>query len=115
LELSLRLVASKNGFYFNDIFLLKMEKQFLIDAAKRIAKSNDAAYGVIAEALEFLRIYAGERSSFFKQVNNLAGSLEYRKACAKQVMDSYIRFLENGLIEGMSIERRAKSTLCPTF
>lgn len=42
-----------------------MEKEELIKAAKIISESKIAAEGLLAKALKFLRIYAGEKSSFY--------------------------------------------------
>ncbi|MCW3491545.1 hypothetical protein [Dethiobacter alkaliphilus] len=46
-----------------------MDKEFIIGQACRIAEearngTSDIASGVLAEATEFLRIYAGEQSRF---------------------------------------------------
>jgi hypothetical protein len=48
-----------------------MEKEELINHAKRIISSKAPGPGVLAEASEFLRIYAGEKSSFYKQLGGI--------------------------------------------
>ncbi|TWI85077.1 hypothetical protein IQ13_0232 [Lacibacter cauensis] len=85
-----------------------MDKPFLINAAKNLANSNQPAPSTYVSILEFLRIYAGEKSSFYKQVNNFKNSHEHNAALAKMILKGFITFLENGLTDGISIERKAQ-------
>jgi|GEM_PF-5073818 len=73
-----------------------MEKYELIKAAKRIGETNTQPESMLAEASEFLRVYAGENSSFYKQVKevqqqwNDVAILRYVKAA----LNAFISFLK---------------------
>jgi hypothetical protein len=94
-----------------------MEAEQLIDHAKRIAESPKKGPYVLAESLEFLRLYAGEKSSFFKQLNKVphAWSDDYIKGYVKETLSAFIAFLENGLADGISIERKAQIDVVSDF
>jgi len=85
-----------------------MEQQELIIQAKRIASVKARGPSILAEALEFFRIYSGERSSFYKQLLKV-GSNWSDEDIKSEVIDAllgYIRFIENGLSDNISFERR---------
>ena len=93
-----------------------MNKDELIKIAKVINQTNDAK-SLLAESLEFLRIYAGEKSSFYKQlykINQTAADSSI-KTYASAILTAYIRFLEKGLGNGISIERQAQVDVVSDF
>jgi len=93
----------------------------LIKQAKAIANSKTSDdYGLLTEALEFLRVYAGEKSSFYKQLHDKTKNIPLQdgfewgtdpKKISKHVkscLDAFIRFAEKGLLNGVSIKRQAE-------
>jgi hypothetical protein len=85
-----------------------MEPQELITQAKRIASAKARGPSILAEALEFFRIYSGERSSFYKQLLNVGSNWtdnDIRNSAIDALL-GYIRFIENGLSDNISFERR---------
>lgn len=92
-----------------------MEPQDLIGQAKRIisATRQISAKGVLTEAKEFLRVYAGEKSSFFVHLKELTPFQEERYLAGHIVyaLEAFIRYVENDLIDGVSIIRDAKITV----
>jgi hypothetical protein len=61
-----------------------------------------------AQVTEFLRTYAGPKSSFLGTAANASGYDEYMVASLTVVLDSFVEYLRAGLHVGMSPERRAK-------
>lgn len=94
-----------------------MEIEGLIKQAKRIIKSDQTGPSILAESLEFLRLYSGEKSSFFKQLSkvNQTWSDDYIQDYVKDTLNAFIRFLENGLADGISVERRAQIDVVSDF
>lgn len=92
-----------------------MDKQTIIEAARRIAVSGKSNSSIYVEALEFLRMYAGEKSSFYKFVSKLSGSLDWNAGVATSTLHSFIRFLENDLVQEISIERKAQIDVVSDF
>ncbi len=73
--------------------------------------------GVLAEAMEFLRVYAGEKSSFFKQLSKIEQSW-FDEVIIEYVignLEAFIRYVESGLLEGVSIERKAQIDVVSDF
>ena len=60
-------------------------------------------------------MYAGEKSSFYKYVNKLNGSTSWNAGIAISTLNSFVRFLENDLTEGISIERKAQIDVVSDF
>jgi hypothetical protein len=95
---------------------LIMNVNEIIEHARRIEKSGPrdetfgSAAGTLSEALEFLRIYAGSQSSFFKSLSSVGSSSRGRQVMdsISQHLEAFIRFVENGLHQGISIERKAQ-------
>ena len=93
-----------------------MNANDIIEHARRIIKSGTpdntfgSAEGTLAEALEFLRIYAGSQSSFFKSLSTVSksGPGKHVMDSISQHLEAFIRFVENGLHQGISIERKAQ-------
>lgn len=96
-----------------------MEPSDLIKQAKRIILSSRGgrASGTLAEAREFLRVYGGERNSFLKALNevNQTWSDEYIMKFVSSALEGFIRYVENGLLEGISIERKAQIDVVSDF
>ena len=96
-----------------------MDAEELIVQAKRIIKNDENVHPsqTYAEALEFLRIYAGERSSFYKQLFNLKQDFgdSYYSHRAVSVLKAFINHINNGLTEDISIERKAQIDVVSDF
>jgi len=96
-----------------------MNTDDLIKQARRIIESGRQSSwaGMLAEAMEFLRVYAGEKSSFFKQLSKTDTSNfdELIKEYVIDNLEAFIRYAENGLLEGISIERKAQIDVVSDF
>jgi hypothetical protein len=91
----------------------------LINHAKTI-RDSDAAEdeSVFTEAMEFLRIYAGEKSSFYKQLYERTKDIAIGddwfmesgklSRLVKGSLDAFIRYAEKGLLDGVTIQRQAE-------
>ena len=67
--------------------------------------------------MEFFRIYTGEKSAFFKQlgtVNPYWDDSPVKKYVVVS-LEAFIRYAENGLLEGISIERKAQIDVVSDF
>nr|BFF37448.1 hypothetical protein BACT7_23100 [Tenacibaculum mesophilum] len=85
-----------------------MTKEDLIRNAERIKKtSKDNPHGGLVEAREFLRIYAGEDSSFYKTLAQLkSGAYDSTKTSrVNGVLTTFIDFVNNDLLRSISLER----------
>ena len=97
-----------------------MNTDDLIKQARRIVekgKAGSAAAGILAEATEFLRVYAGEKSTFFVYLNaiNRGAASAYINRYVVEILEGFIRYVENGLLEGISIERKAQIDVVSDF
>lgn len=89
-----------------------MDKEEILKQARRILKrfSGDTL-GAIPEAAEFLRVYAGERSVFYKNISKLNPEdyVNHRiAAIAKGALTGFVGYVQNDLHKGISLERRAQ-------
>lgn len=85
-----------------------MTKEDLIKNSKRIINSSEKnAHGGLVEAREFLRIYAGEESSFYKTLAELSSNNydSTKTNRVNQVLSTFIDFVENDLLRSISLER----------
>jgi hypothetical protein len=85
-----------------------MDQQELIKQAKRIYTAQARAGSKYTEALEFLRMYSGERSSFYRQLLKIEitwadDTVNYH---VTDILLGFIRYIENGLADKISVERR---------
>lgn len=85
-----------------------MEPQELIKQSKRIIQaSKNNSHGGLTQAREFLRVYAGENSSFFKTLAQIRSSegegLKIKRV--EQVLTSFSEYVDNGLHRSISLER----------
>lgn len=96
-----------------------MNTDDLIKQARRIIESSRkySGAGILSEALEFLRVYAGEKSSFFKQLSKIDQSWfdENIKEYVIGSLEAFMRYAENDLLEGISIERKAQIDVVSDF
>jgi hypothetical protein len=90
-----------------------MNSQQLIDHATRLAQLNmrakndiHSSRGTYAQACEFLRTYAGEKSSFLKSALEVSVTqAEYRTS---SILLSFAEYIEAGLKEEITPVRRAQ-------
>ena len=66
------------------------------------------AGGAKAQVIEFLRAYAGPKSSFVAQAEEAKGYDSRLVGQLTAVLDSFIEYLQSGLHSGLSPERRAQ-------
>lgn len=66
------------------------------------------ATGAKAQACEFLRMYAGPKSSFLAEASQASGYDSYQVGQLTAVLDSFIEYLKSGLHSGLSPERKAQ-------
>ena len=94
-----------------------MDANELIEQAKRITSSGAKGSSMLAEAQEFLRVYTGERSAFFQQLNQVSPNWDSNvvRSDVISVLGGFIRFAEHGLLEGISIERKAQIDVVSDF
>ncbi|MBE7671693.1 hypothetical protein F7649_11290 [Tenacibaculum piscium] len=85
-----------------------MTKEEIIEHSKRIINTTQTnSHGGLVQAREFLRIYVGEDSAFYKtlsQVNSKA-TPDFKKNRVFGVMNSLIEFASNDLLRSISLER----------
>ena len=85
-----------------------MTKEDLIKNAERIKKTSDKnPHGGLVEAREFLRIYAGEDSSFYKTLAQLKSSAydSSKTSRVNGVLTTFVDFVNNDLLRSISLER----------
>jgi len=94
-----------------------MTKEELITVANQISSSKVSGVSMLAEALEFLRIYSGEKSHFTKQLQGVSQtwSDDYVKSFVEETLKAFVRFHEKGLTTGLSIERQAQIDVVSDF
>ena len=85
-----------------------MTKEEIIEHSKRIIEiTKNNSHGGLTQAREFLRVYAGEDTSFFKTLSQIksAASDSYKFVRVHEVLESFIEFVDNGLLRTISLER----------
>lgn len=86
-----------------------MDSNELIEHAKsilvRVRQTTNFA-GVKAEVCEFLRVYAGAKSSFYESASKFYGVYETKNLSS--ILESFISYVEAGLQSEVSPERRAQ-------
>lgn len=87
-----------------------MNQEELLQAAenilRKIRQPHEYWAGAKAEVCEFLRLYAGPKTSFYEIAEKAAGT--YIQKHLATTMESFISFVKSGLYSGMSPERKAK-------
>ncbi len=100
-----------------------MNNQELAAQARRIAgltrtlDSNDALSGFF-EACEFLLRYAGENSAFYRQLcerTQEKSNPELIRIFTINALDAFARYAENGLHDGLSMQRQARLDVVSDF
>lgn len=94
---------------------LKKQAKRIIDSGRGGRKN--AGTGALAEALEFLRVYAGEKSAFYKHLSKVdqTWSGDYIMEYLQANLEGFIRYVDSGLLEGISIERKAQIDVVSDF
>lgn len=85
-----------------------MTKEELIQQTERIIKDTQGnANGGLSQAIEFLRIYAGNDNSFYKTLSEIQAKASdgYKVALVFQVLTAFSEFVSNGLLRSISLER----------
>jgi hypothetical protein len=103
-----------------------MNTQLLIEQAQRILATIDerlgstttsiledhaASQGYVTEAAEFLRVYAGEKSTFFTNLERCLDGRhngEFLGKLAIECLAGFVRYLRAGLHEGITPTRQAQ-------
>ena len=86
-----------------------MEKSDILKQLDRILQKFDQ--DGISEAIEFLRVYAGEKSAFYKGISKLNPEQFWNDGIvctARGFVQGFRNYIENDLYQGISIERRAQ-------
>lgn len=97
-----------------------MDTEKIVEQARRILKemNENNTRGGLVEAQEFVRKYAGENSSFYGILSEISAKLVNEKEIlriAHPIFEGFIDYVENGLLEGMSIERKAQIDVVSDF
>lgn len=96
-----------------------MNTDDLIKQTRRIIESSgqNPGAGMLSEAMEFLRVYTGEKSAFFKQLSTVDPywNDSHVKKYVVTSLEAFIRYVESGLLEGISIERKAQIDVVSDF
>ncbi|PLX25458.1 hypothetical protein C0580_02550 [Candidatus Parcubacteria bacterium] len=95
-----------------------MDTENIIKQGEDILNNKHDSLLLLSEASEFLRIYAGKNSTFFKNISKIEShrSTDYtRRSQAVTNMTAFINFLKKGLSEGISIERKAQIEVVSDF
>lgn len=85
-----------------------MTKEEIIEHSKRIIEiTKNNSHGGLTHAREFLRVYAGAETSFFKTLAEIKnGNTDSHKSVRViEVLESFIEFVDNGLLRSISLER----------
>jgi len=93
-----------------------MDIDYMIEQAKRIKEENlvlrqdiQEYSGPYVQACEFLRIIAGDKSSFFKQLEGISKIRAERRAQGTaSIIQSFIDYVNAGLLQEISIQRQAQ-------
>lgn len=99
-----------------------MDIDYIIEQAKRIKEENlvqrrniHEHKGPYAQACEFLRTVAGDRSSFFKQLEGISETRsDHLAQSTASIIQSFIDYVKAGLHQAISIQRQAQIDVVPT-
>ena len=99
----------------NEEELVKIVRNY-ISQIKEIPDGYDSI-GILIEIKEFFRKYMGEKSEFYKEINSIeyTDSLGTENELVISVLEAFIRYVENGLIDEISIERQAQIDVVSDF
>ena len=95
----------------------RLETDELINQARRIRNSTAPAMGNLTEAKEFLRVHAGEKTAFYTQINELKAGMQttYVLQRVTEILEAFIRYVESGLLQGTSIQRKVQIDVVSDF
>lgn len=88
-----------------------MTKEELIKHSERIIEeAQNNSHGGLTQAKEFLRVYAGEKTAFFKTLSQIVNTASpgIKTHRVSQVLSSFIEFIENDLLRSISLEREVQ-------
>lgn len=89
-----------------------MNKEKILEHGERIlADFREDGIVAASEAAEFLRIYAGEKSSFYKNASGLDASKFYNSTVLdnmKGILGAFVNHVKNDLQQGISLERKVQ-------
>jgi len=88
-----------------------MKSEDLINQARRLsaAVTRSRSVGDYTQACEFLRTFAGPKSTFYEQVHSVMQAVpDYRARTAESVLLSFAEYIKAGLIEEITPERKAQ-------
>lgn len=96
-----------------------MERADLITHLRRLIAGISASrdpVGVVAEALEFLRKYAGPQSSYFKTLERYdPRTMGRANQAVHDLLESFLKYVESGLYADISPERQAQLDVVSDF
>src|SRR5882724_1741786 len=98
-----------------------MDAPALIEQAGRLKKlaealgDSGAPAGVKAQVSEFLRMYAGPKSAFYKAATEIIGMPGYQGRSLAAILENFIAFVDAGLHADMSPERKAQLDVVSDF
>jgi hypothetical protein len=97
-----------------------MDHAELIQHIKQLmgkSQNPNTIIGVHAEVSEFLRTYAGANSSFYTaiQANGPNRGWDHAAVSSYQILNSFLQYVEAGLHQGISPERRAQLDVVSDF
>jgi uncharacterized protein YutE (UPF0331/DUF86 family) len=86
-----------------------MEKEKKIQIVKKMLTNDTSGSTKLTETLEFFRVYIGEHSNFYKQLQEIpkiSGTDGHRIFWVNSVLKAYLNYLANDLDTGVSLQRR---------
>lgn len=99
-----------------------MELKEIISQAEQLINSEQSDVGIKTEVAEFLRIYAGEKSAYYKSILRIQDqdhsfvvdeqTINFK---IKAILKSFINSVQNGVIGNLTIERKAKIEVVNDF
>lgn len=94
-----------------------MNPEDLVNQAGRIISGSQDGRQKLVEAQEFLRLFAGENSSFFKQISGMSifESPGILAQGVKTSLSAFIEYVRNGLLDGVTIKRQAEIDVVSEF
>lgn len=97
-----------------------MDTALLIAQAKKIIDryKSDTGAKLYSKAREFLRIHAGEKSTFFEMLDKLQNRDVYESERVRAVYDqveAFIEYVESGLFQSTTLEQKAKTEIILDF
>ncbi len=93
-----------------------MNTEALIQQTERLINKAQTQHdrGVLIEAKEFLRVYAGKDSAFYKQIDDVRPSYwEIEEAVGP--LKAFVDYIKNGLLDGVTPARKAQIDVVSDF